>query len=105
MAESNIEGIADGMGEILKLMESLEMNTDSYREQLLSTTGEITTDIFDIGVIAKLLLGWWQALVDLISGGELRTSALVEFWGTEDKTGQEVYASGELEVNFANWAD
>ena len=44
-------------------------------------------------------------LVDLISGGELRTSALVEFWGTEDKTGQEVYTSGELDVNFADWAD
>jgi len=44
-------------------------------------------------------------LVDLIAGGELRTKALVEFWGTEDKTGQEVYTSGELDVNFADWAD
>ncbi len=44
-------------------------------------------------------------LVELVTGGELRTVALVEFWGTEDKTGSELYASGELDVNFANWAD
>ncbi len=44
-------------------------------------------------------------LVDLLAGGELRTKALVEFWGTEDKTGAELYASGELDVNFADWAD
>lgn len=44
-------------------------------------------------------------LVDLINGGELRTKALVEFWGVEDKTGEELYASGELDVNFADWAD
>lgn len=45
-------------------------------------------------------------LVDLgISGGELQTKALVEFWGVENKTGKELYASGELTVNFADWAD
>lgn len=44
-------------------------------------------------------------LEDLINGGELRTKALVEFWGTEDKTGAELHASGELDVNFADWAD
>nr|KXH70494.1 MAG: hypothetical protein AM324_09970 [Candidatus Thorarchaeota archaeon SMTZ1-83] len=44
-------------------------------------------------------------LVDLINGGELRTKATVEFWGTEDKTGKELHASGQLDVNFANWAD
>lgn len=44
-------------------------------------------------------------LVDLALGGELRTKAIVEFFGTEDKTGQELQATGELQVNFANWAD
>ena len=65
VAQSNIDGIANGLSDILTLMESLEMNTDSYREQLLRITGEITTDLFDVGVITKLLVGWWQSLVDL----------------------------------------
>jgi len=67
VAQSNIDGISDGMKEVLSLMESLEMNTDSYREQLLSATGEITTDILDIGVITKLLIGWGDALVKLVA--------------------------------------
>ncbi|OEU61031.1 MAG: hypothetical protein BA870_08990 [Desulfuromonadales bacterium C00003094] len=67
VAQSNIDGISDGMKEVLPLMESLEMNTDSYREQLLSATGEITTDILDVGVITKLLIGWWDALVELVA--------------------------------------
>ena len=65
VAQSNIDGIADGLGDILSLMENLEMNTDVYREQLLRVTGEITTDIFDVGVITNLLGGWWQSIVDL----------------------------------------
>lgn len=65
VTQSNIDGISDRMKEVLSLMESLEMNTDSYREQLLSATGEITTDILDIGVITKLLIGWGEALVKL----------------------------------------
>ena len=67
VAQSNIDGIANVLGDILTLMESLEMNTDSYREQLLRITGEITTDIFNVGVITKLLVGWWQSIVDLVA--------------------------------------
>ena len=65
MAQSNIDSVANVLGDVLSLMDILEMNTDSYREQLLRVTGEITTDIFDVGVISKLLVGWWQSLVDL----------------------------------------
>jgi small conductance mechanosensitive channel len=65
LAQSNIDGIATALSNVLTLMENLEMNTDSYREQLLRVTGEITTDVFDIGVITRLLVGWWQSLVDL----------------------------------------
>jgi len=65
LAQSNIDGVATVLSNVLTLMENLEMNTDSYREQLLRVTGEITTDVFDIGVITRLLVGWWQSLVDL----------------------------------------
>ena len=65
VAQSNIDGISNVLSDVLSLMENLEMNTDSYREQLLRVTGEITTDIFDVGVITKLLAGWWQSLVNL----------------------------------------
>jgi small conductance mechanosensitive channel len=67
VAQSTIDGISIVLNEVLSLMEGLEMNTDSYREQLLRVTGEITTDIFDAGVIGKLLSGWWQSLVNLTS--------------------------------------
>jgi small conductance mechanosensitive channel len=65
VAQSNIDGISNVFSDVLSLMESLEMNTDSYRGQLLRVTGEITTDIFDAGVLGKLLAGWWQSAVNL----------------------------------------
>jgi small conductance mechanosensitive channel len=79
LAQSNIDGVAIVLSNVLTLMENLEMNTASYREQLLRVTGEITTGIFDIDVITRLLVGWWQSLVDMLAeyGPDLLIKALI----------------------------
>ncbi len=35
----------------------------------------------------------------------IRTKAIVEFWATEVKSGSELHATGEIQVNFADWID
>ena len=44
------------------------MDTDAYQQQLLSVTGQITTDFFQMDVLSSLLIGWgetlWASLVE-----------------------------------------
>jgi small conductance mechanosensitive channel len=66
VAENNVSNIADGIASILTIMESLEMDTAAYREQILGATGEITKDVFEIGVLYRLFKGWGKAILNVI---------------------------------------
>jgi small conductance mechanosensitive channel len=50
------------------MMDSLELDTEDYQQQLLIATGQITTDVFDVSVISELLLGWgdnlWAVVIE-----------------------------------------
>ena len=67
-AINHVSLIANGVAVVLTMMDSLEMNTDDYRQQLLSVTGQITTDTFQVDVLSSLLVGWgetlWASLVE-----------------------------------------
>jgi small conductance mechanosensitive channel len=58
--------LAEGLAAVLVIMESLELDTAEYQEQVLSATGQITTDVFEVGVITSLLLRWGQALWNIV---------------------------------------
>jgi small conductance mechanosensitive channel len=47
-------------------MDSLEIDTAAYREQVLGATGEITKDVFEINVLVRLLKGWGKAILNVI---------------------------------------
>ncbi|UCE89009.1 MAG: mechanosensitive ion channel family protein, partial [Pseudomonadota bacterium] len=66
VATSYVRNLAQALGELLDVMDGLGMDTAAYHEQVLSATGEITTDVFEVGVITNLLLGWGQTLWDVI---------------------------------------
>lgn len=40
-----------------------------------------------------------------LGGPIFRTKAIVEFWATEAMSGSELQATGEIQVDFADWAD
>jgi small conductance mechanosensitive channel len=67
-AINHVSLIAGGMATVLAMMDSLEMDTDAYQEQLLIATGQITADFFEVGVLTSLLTGWgatlWLTLVE-----------------------------------------
>jgi len=66
VAENYVSSLADGLAAVVDMMDSLGMDPAAYQEQLLGATGEITTDLFEIGVVTKLLKSWGGALLNVI---------------------------------------
>ncbi len=65
---NNVSRLAASLGKILGLMQSLDMDTSQYRQQLITVTGQISSDFFDVGVLSALLVGWgktlWNGLIE-----------------------------------------
>jgi small conductance mechanosensitive channel len=62
VATFHVSQLANGLGVVLVMMDSLEMDTTTYQQQLLVATGQITTDVFEVGVFTNLIIGWGQKL-------------------------------------------
>jgi len=54
------------LGTTVELMDSLEMDTGSYKQLLIETSGEISTDIFDRGVAARLVSRWTSGAIESV---------------------------------------
>ena len=65
---NHVSRLATGLTAILAMMDSVGMDTTSYQNQLLNATGQITTDVFEVGVFTDLLIGWggtlWNVLIE-----------------------------------------
>lgn len=55
------------MQEIISLMNALDLNTRLYRQQVLTVTGEVTTDVLDVGIMADLVAGWTATVVEAVA--------------------------------------
>jgi small conductance mechanosensitive channel len=66
VATNHVVSLAEGLSAVLVVMESLELDTADYQEQVLNATGQITTDVFEVGVLTNLLLGWGQTLWKIV---------------------------------------
>jgi len=68
VATIHISSLANGLAAVLSMMDSMGMDTTSYQEQLLIATGQITSDVFEVGVFTNLLIGWghtlWSVLIE-----------------------------------------
>ena len=68
VATNHIKVIASGFDFVLMMMDSMELETSDYHEQLLNSTGQITTDVFEVDVLTGLLLGWgdrvWEMIIE-----------------------------------------
>ena len=60
-ADTRIRLIAGAMQEAVILMNRLGLESQLYRQQLLTATGEITADVLDVGIVASLAAEWSQA--------------------------------------------
>jgi small conductance mechanosensitive channel len=65
-AQTRIQMTAEAMQTTVNLMRALGMETRQYRQQVLTVTGEITTDVLDVGIVAGLFSQWGDTSVDLL---------------------------------------
>jgi small conductance mechanosensitive channel len=66
-AQTRIQMTAEAMQTTVDLMRVLGMEARQYRQQVLTVTGEITTDVLDVGVVAGLFSEWGRTSVDLLT--------------------------------------
>lgn len=66
VATNYVRSLAARLTDVVAMMDKLEMDTGAYHEQVLSATGEITTEAFEVSVVTNLLVGWGQSLWDTI---------------------------------------
>lgn len=64
-AQVRVQMTAASLQDAINLMNLLGMETRRYRQQVLTVTGEITTDILDVGIVANLVKEWSHALWEL----------------------------------------
>jgi len=55
------------MQDAIRLMTELGQETRLYRQQLLTATGEITTDVLDVGIVASLAAEWSAVAAGLVA--------------------------------------
>lgn len=68
VARQRVKLSADTLRDLTGMMKTQELDTSLYDAQLIAVTGEITTDIFDLGVIQDLLSSAWDSITDWLSG-------------------------------------
>ncbi len=66
-AQTRIQMTAEAMQTTINLMRALGMETRQYRQQVLTVTGEITTDVLDVGIVAGLFSQWGNTSVGLLT--------------------------------------
>ncbi len=64
-AESRVNFTAKAMQSIVNVMSALDIDNKQYRQQVLTVTGEITTDVLDVGIVGSLLEDWSNKALEL----------------------------------------
>jgi len=65
-ADARVKLIASSMRNKVTLMRELDLDVRQYKQQILTSTGEITTEVLDVHVIAGLISRWTESLVQLL---------------------------------------
>jgi small conductance mechanosensitive channel len=65
-AQTRVEMTAKSMQGMIGLMKLVDLETRQYRQQVLTATGEITSDVLDVGIVASLAAEWGKTSLDLI---------------------------------------
>jgi small conductance mechanosensitive channel len=63
-AQARIRVASQALQSIVDLMNRLGMPTRQFRQQLLTATGELTTDVLDVGLVASLITDWSKAVAE-----------------------------------------
>jgi small conductance mechanosensitive channel len=65
-ADARVKLTAAALQKTVSFLKLLGIEDRHYRQQILTATGQITTDVLDVGVVADLVTAWTTALWDLV---------------------------------------
>jgi len=63
-AEARVSVASAALQSIIALMNRMGLDTRQYRQQVVTATGELTTDVLDVGVVAGLVAEWSRSVFD-----------------------------------------
>jgi small conductance mechanosensitive channel len=63
-AQARISVASQALQSVVDLMNRLGLETRQFRQQLLTATGELTTDVLDVGLVAGLIRDWSKAALE-----------------------------------------
>ena len=65
VGEARVQVASRALQSIVNLMRQTDLDASHYSQQLLTATGELTSDVLDVGVLAALAKEWSTLLTDL----------------------------------------
>jgi len=67
VTEARVKIGAESLQGAVNLMNRLGLDTSIYRQQLVTTTGELSTDVLDVGGISGIVSKWTASLTETVS--------------------------------------
>jgi len=63
--EARIKVATGSLQNVVRMMSELELDTSHYSQQLVTTTGELTSDVLDVSVLSGIAGQWSDSVLDL----------------------------------------
>lgn len=57
-AAARVRIASSSLQNTVRMMDAMDLDTRVYRQQILTATGEVTTDVLDVGILRGLLVEW-----------------------------------------------
>ena len=65
VAEARVVVASSALQEIVGLMKQLDLDASQYSQQVVTATGELTSDVLDVGVLTAIASDWSKFVADL----------------------------------------
>jgi small conductance mechanosensitive channel len=65
VSEARVNISSTALQSVVDLMNQLDLDASQYSQQVVTTTGELTSDVLDVGVIAAIVAEWTALVTDL----------------------------------------
>ena len=65
--EARITIATDALQSAVNMMNQLNRDTSHYSQQLVTTTGELTSDVLDVGVLSSIVSDWSASMTDMVA--------------------------------------
>ncbi len=66
-SQKRVQMTAKAMQDMIAMMKVLGLETRQYSQQVITATGEITTDVLDVGLVAGLVSQWGKSSIGLVT--------------------------------------